>query len=297
MPNLNKNQTLKKEITFSENGHRSSVAGTTIFHYLPNQHTYHVGHFIFLDYIPPFTRQERMLPNTGFAHPHRGIATITYVLNGEAEHYDRRGHRAKVHSGGVQWMKAGNGIIHDETMNADSKTTSPLNHGFQFWVNLPAKNKQENPNYMALQSDELPLKALENNSGWLKVVVGEYNGFQSKIPTYAKQFLYHIHLIAGKKFELNSEKDLEYALFPTQHPVIVNDNHVQPGTLICFDNKNGIIELLNNSDTDADIILFGGEKYTEPFVAYGPFVMSTEDEIRIAYSDYQNGKYGKVFYD
>ena len=287
---------MKKQIIFSENGHRSSVAGTTIFHYLPNQHTYHVGHFIFLDYIPPFTRQERMLPNTGFAHPHRGIATITYVLNGEAEHFDSRGHRAKVHSGGVQWMKAGNGIIHDETMNADSKTTSPLKHGFQFWVNLPAKNKKENPDYMALQSDELPLTTLANDSGWLKVVVGEFNGFQSNIPTYAKQYLYHIHLKAGKKFQFATANGLDYALFNIQNAVIVNEKEVQAGTLIGFDNHQGFIEIENKSDLNADILLFGGEKYTEPFVAYGPFVMSTEEEIRIAYADYQNGKYGKVIY-
>ncbi len=293
---MNQNQTLKKQITFSEKGHRSSVAGTTIFHYLPNPHTYHVGHFIFLDYIPPFTRKEKMLPNTGFAHPHRGIATITYILNGEAEHYDSRGHRAKVHSGGVQWMKAGNGIIHDETMNADSKTTNPLNHGFQFWVNLPAKIKKENPDYMAIQSEELPLIPIENNGGWLKVVVGEYNGFQSNIPTYAKQYLYHIHLKKGKQFQFATENGLDYALFNLQHAVIVNEKEVHAGNLIGFDDKNGIIEIVNNSGSNADVLLFGGEKYTEPFVAYGPFVMSTEEEIRIAYADYQNGKYGKIIY-
>ncbi len=287
---------MKKQITFSEKGHRSSVAGTTIFHYLPNQHTYHVGHFIFLDYVPPFTRQERMLPNTGFAHPHRGIATITYVLSGEAEHFDSRGHRAKVHSGGVQWMKAGNGIIHDETMNADSKTTNPLNHGFQFWVNLPANIKKENPDYMALQSDELPTITLANDIGWLKVVVGEYNGFHSNIPTYANQYLFHIHLKAGEKFQYMTEKGKEYALFPPQHTVIVNEMEVQAGTLIGFDNHQSLIEIVNKSDSNADILLFGGEKYTEPFVAYGPFVMSSEDEIRIAYSDYQNGKYGRILY-
>ncbi|HEX5153253.1 MAG TPA: pirin family protein [Parafilimonas sp.] len=287
---------MKKQIIFTAGGHRSEVAGNAIYHLMPNQHTHHVGHFVFLDYIPPFVRKDKMIPNVGFAHPHRGIATLTYVLNGEAEHYDSRGHRATVYSGGVQWMKAGNGIIHDETMNADTKTTSPLNHGFQFWINLPAKNKKENPDYMAVQANELPLLWLDNNSGWLKVIVGEYDGQKSKIPTYAKQYLYQIRLKAGKQFTLPTEKGLEYAIFLPLQDATINDKVYEAGNLIGFDKEDGIIEVINNLDADADIILFGGEKYTEPFVAYGPFVMSTQEEIHEAYEDFQNGKYGKVVY-
>ncbi len=237
-----------------------------------------------------------MMANLGGAHPHRGIATLTYLLNGEAEHYDSRGHRATVYSGGVQWMKAGNGILHDETINADTKTGDPYTHGFQFWINLPAKNKKEDPDYMAVQSDELPLLPLKDNSGSIKVVVGEYEGHASKIPTYAKQDLYHIHLNGGKQFVFPVEKDLEYAVFALEGDVTVNGAKYTPGDYIGFDTEAGVIEVLNSSVSEAEFILFGGEKYTEPFVAKGPFVMSTQEEIDEAYADSRKGKYGNVVY-
>lgn len=288
---------MKKKIIFRTRGYRADVGDVTVYRILANQYTHHVGHFVFLDYVPPTVRKSKMVPNVGGAHPHRGIATLTYVLNGEAEHYDSRGNRATVYSGGAQWMKAGNGIIHDETMNADTKTDNPYTHGFQFWINLPAKHKKENPDYVAVQASEMPLLKLNDNGGWLKVVVGEYAGKTSKIPTYAKQFLYHIHLNPGKQFTLPAEKGLEYAVFLPQHDVTLNDMDFKAGDFIGFDKEEaGIIEIVNKSQSEADIILFGGEKYAEPYVAQGPFVMSTQEEISEAYADYKNGKYGKVIY-
>lgn len=288
---------MKKQVSFKIRGHRADIGEIAIYRLMPNQYTHHVGHFFFLDYIAPFARRNKMVVNNDFAHPHRGIATLTYILNGEAEHYDSRGNHATVHSGGVQWMKAGNGIIHNETMNADSKTTGKLNHGFQFWINLPAKNKAENPDYMAVQGDELPLLQLGDNVGSLKVIVGEYDGQASKIPTYAKQYLYHIRINARKQFTLPTENGWEYAVFLPQHDVIINDKGYFSGDLIGFDSEGGIIEMVNPLEVEADIILFGGEKYAEPFAAQGPYVMNTKEEIQQAHNDYMSGKYGKIIYN
>lgn len=286
---------MKKQIKFKIHGHRENVGNTTIYRLLPNQYTHHVGHFVFLDYIPPFMIREKQL-NQNFAHPHRGIATLTYILNGEAEHFDSRGHKGMVHSGGVQWMKAGNGIVHNESMGPDTKTEGKLLHGFQFWINLPAKQKKENPEYMALQAEELPLLQLDDNAGTLKVVVGEYGGQSSKIPTYAKQFLYHVRLNAGKQITLPTVAGQEYAIFLPQHDLTINNESFFTGDLIGFSEEGSFIEISNNLNIETDFILFGGEKYTEPFVAQGPFVMSTEEEIRDAYYDAKKGKYGKIVY-
>lgn len=286
---------MKKHVIYKTRGHRADIGPIEIHRLLSNNYTIHVGHFIFLDYISPFIIPARQL-NADAAHPHRGIATLTYILNGEAEHYDSRGHRATVHSGGVQWMKAGNGIIHNEAIGPDTKTGGKLMHGFQFWMNLPAVEKNKNPEYMAIQNEELPLCQLNNNAGSLKVVVGEYDGQSSKVPTYAEQYLYHIKLQAGKSFTLPTENGLEYAAFLPQHDLTVNGTPYHLGNLIGFDDKAGGIEFSNNQESEAEFILFGGEKYTEPFVAHGPFVMSTREEIQIAHDDYMSGKYGKVIY-
>lgn len=286
---------MKKQVIYQTRGYRADIGPIEIYRLVSNNYVGHVGHFVFLDYIPPFMLPQRQLNPDG-AHPHRGIATLTYSLNGEFEHFDSRGHRGTIHSGGVQWMKAGNGIIHNEAPGPDSKTGGKLMHGFQFWTNLPAVEKKKNPEYMALQSEELPLLPLADNAGTLKVVVGEYDGQASKIPTYAKQYLYHIRLNAGKKWIFSTENGLEYATFLPQHDLVINDKGYHQGDLIGFDDKGGDIVFSNNSEVEAEFIVFGGEKYTEPFVAYGPFVMSTKEEIKEAHNDYMSGKYGKMVY-
>lgn len=287
----------KKQISFSGKGSRADIGEITIYRILPNRYANAVGPFVFLDHVGPFKfySKKRMKEGTG-AHPHRGIATLTYVLNGEGEHFDSRGHHAKVFSGGVQWMKAGNGIIHDETMNPDSHTENSLMHGFQFWINLPAKIKAENPEYLSVQANEVPQKALANNSGWFKVIVGGYEELKSKIPNYSEQFLYHIKLEANKQFVIPFLDKTEVAAFlPTQNATF-NDTEFQAGEFIEFDREAGEIEIKNTSNEAIDVLLFGGEHYDEPIVAQGPFVMNTAHEIAQAYGDFHSGKYGKIDY-
>lgn len=289
---------MKKQISFSTKGQRADIGEYKIQRMLPNRYADAVGPFVFLDYVLPVKHlpgeATKVVNGTG-AHPHRGIATLTYLLHGEADHHDSRGHHAKVRSGGAQWMKAGNGIIHDEVVNVDPETNDLLTHGFQFWINLPAKQKAEAPEYLPVQSNEIPLHMLNNKSGWIKVIAGEYENLVSKIPGYSKQFLYHIHLEAGKEFSIDTENELEYAVFLVNDAVI-NDVEYKAGEFIEFDRHGGTIEISNRSKVSADIILFGGEKYTEPIIAQGPFVMNTYDEIAQAYSDFHAGKYGEINY-
>jgi redox-sensitive bicupin YhaK (pirin superfamily) len=135
---------MKKGTSFSTQGQRADIGDLTINRILPNRYADAVGPFVFLDHIVPKLQPADMDSGTG-AHPHRGIATLSYIIEGEDEHFDSAGNYAKVHSGGVQWMKAGNGIVHDETLNVDSHTDTNRTHAFQFWINLPAKNKAEKP--------------------------------------------------------------------------------------------------------------------------------------------------------
>jgi redox-sensitive bicupin YhaK (pirin superfamily) len=290
---------MKKKISFSTQGRRADIGEYIIHRMLPNSHVDAVGPFVFLDHVPPIKHspdEPLKVVNGKGAHPHRGIATLTYILNGEAEHLDSRGHHAKVNSGGAQWMKAGDGIIHDEVVNVDPQTGDLLTHAFQFWINLPSKNKAESPEYLPIQASEVPQQMLSDNSGWIKVIVGEYENLVSKIPNYSKQFLYHIHLEAGKQFSITTEKGSEYAAFLPLQNVVINDTEFRKDEFIEFDRNEGTIEINNNSEAGIDIILFGGEKYTEPIVAQGPFVMNTQTEIAGAYSDFHAGKYGKINY-
>jgi redox-sensitive bicupin YhaK (pirin superfamily) len=288
---------MKKQISFSTQGQRSDIGDLTIYRLLPNRYADAVGPFVFLDHLVPVAAPDKAGREDGTGpHPHRGIATLTYILDGEGEHFDSRGHHGKIYSGGVQWMKAGNGIIHDETVNPDSKTGSPCMHAFQFWINLPAEVKKENPLYLSVKADEVPQMHLGESAGFLKVIIGEYEKLVSRIPNYSKQYLYHIHLNEGKQFRLPTEKGLEYAALVAKNDVVLNDTKFNAGDFIEFDREEGVIEIRSTSGPAADILVFGGERYMEPIVAQGPFVMNTMLEIAQAYEDLYSGKYGTIDY-
>jgi hypothetical protein len=260
---------------------------------LPNRYTDAVGPFVFLDHVIPKLNPSVMNSGTG-AHPHRGIATLSYILEGEDEHFDSAGNYAKVYSGGIQWMKAGNGIIHDETINVDSTARTNRIHGFQFWINLPSKNKAEKPEYLSIGRNEVPRKALPNESGWIKVIAGDYEELRSKIPNYGAQFLYHIHLQPGKSFTIFMEEKVEVAAFLPTNATVLNDTRFGAGEFVEFDRNAGEIAIENSLQETADILLFGGAPYTEPIVAEGPFIMNSQAEIAEAYRDYFAGKYGEI---
>jgi redox-sensitive bicupin YhaK (pirin superfamily) len=284
---------MKKKSSFSTKGQRADIGDIEIYRMLPNRYADAVGPFVFLDHIAPTIRTTINKEGTG-AHPHRGIATLTYILNGEDEHYDSAGNYAVVHSGGVQWMNAGNGIIHDETLNYDSQADSKLVHALQFWINLPSSIKAQKPAYLAIEGNAVPCKALPDENGWIKVIAGKFEELRSAIPEYSEQFLYHIHLKAGAVFETVLAGDLEVAAYLPELPCIINDEQFDAGDFIEFDRKEGTMELKNNGQTACDLILFGGGPYLEPIFAEGPFVMNSKVDTAIAYRDFYNGDYGEI---
>ncbi|RYG05934.1 MAG: pirin family protein [Chitinophagaceae bacterium] len=286
---------MKKKSSFSTKGKSADIGDIKINRILPNRYADAVGPFVFLDHILPTIQKKKNQEGTG-AHPHRGIATLTYLLNGEAAHFDSAGNAATVHSGGIQWMKAGNGIIHDETLNADSLTDSDLIHAFQFWVNLPSVIKAEKPAYLSIEGNDVQHKTLPGGDGWIKVIAGTYEDLQSLIPAYSEQLLYHIHLEPGAKLSIDFAEKLELAAFPVNVPAMINDEQFDPGEFIEFDRKAGSLEFVNTNPDPSDIVLFGGAPYEEPIVAHGPFVMNTSEEIGVAYQDYTLGKYGTIDY-
>jgi len=290
---------MQRKISFISQGRRADIGEYKINRILPNRYAEAVGPFVFLDHLMPAKHSPNEPPNvvngTG-AHPHRGIATLTYILNGEADHFDSAGHHAKVKSGGVQWMKAGNGIVHDEAVNVDSLANDLLTHALQFWINLPSKQKAESPDYLPVQASEVPKQILNDNAGWLKVIAGQYENLVSKIPTYSKQFLYHIHLNGGKYVSIKTEQEWDYAAFLPLNNAEINNAELNERDFLLFGKGQGSIEIRNTGQSPTDIILFGGEPYTEPIIAYGPFVMNTQQEIAKAYTDFHEGKYGQISY-
>ena len=276
----------------------TSVGEFKVSRLVPNRYTNAVGPFIFLDHLVPtmFDAKEPHAPDGSHAHPHRGIATFTYFFKGEMEHFDSQGNHGIVGSGGAQWMKAGNGIVHDENPSQAFQASGGELHGTQFWINLPSSAKAERPAYMGVASEEFPKALLPDDAGFLKVLIGDYEGATSPIKTFSKQFNYHLQLNPGASFSLSVDPTFESAaLIPTAELEVNGSRHAN-GEVIVFGIEGTEIAVTNHGDVLADILIFGGESYTESIVAHGPFVMNSESEIAQAYRDFYAGKYGTISY-
>lgn len=282
---------MKKKIRFRVEGECAWLGEIKVQLVLPNKFIQAIGSFVCLEHIHSFKEFVGKR-----SHPHRGIVTLTYILSGEVEHSDSIGNHATLSSGGAHWMKAGKGVINNEAVSSESRPTSPGVSVVQFWINLPTGCKSDEPVYFSLSPVEIPKQNLDDNAGWIKVLSGEYGNTVARIPNYSREFLYHIHLEAGTKVSTLTDKAAEYAAFLPGNSAVINDMRFQAGECIVFTSLGEIIEILNDSETPVDIILFGGEPYNEPIVVEGTFVMNTPHEITQAYNDYYDGKYGQLFF-
>jgi len=264
---------------------------------LPNQFAQAIGPFVLFEHIrsctPSFDEAHRELVSNRL-YAHRGIAILTYMLVGEVEHLDSIGHHETLGSGGVHWTKAGQGIVYDEIIKSEVNATNSTVSVVRLWTNLTSKHKAENPVYCSLKEREIPEKKLENDAGWIKIILGAYEDKAARIPNYSKEFLYHVHLEPGRQFSTTTDITLEYAAFLPANKALVNGKEFQAGEFIAFASLGEIIEIRNISKTAIDIILFGGQLYDEPVVSDENFVMNNPHEISQAYNDYYEGKYGQI---
>ncbi len=288
---------IKQKIRFSLQGQSAQLGEIEVQRVLPNEFARAIGPFVFIEhflsYKAPLNGLHKGIVDNR-SNPCRGIATLTYILAGEVEHWDSIGNHVKLNSGGVHWTNAGKGIVYHEAVMPELQVYHPDVSVVRFWVNLPSKEKSGKPDYFSLQSNNIPKKELEGIAGWIRILTGEYGNAMANIPCCSKEFLYHIHLEAEKQFSITTDQTIEYAVFLPSDKAVVNDTEFQAGKLIAFTSDGEIIEINNSSETAIDIMLFGGRPYNEPIISDGFFVMNTPHEITQAYNDYYDGKYGQI---
>ncbi len=279
-------------------GKKEPVGNITVYRSLPNPKIQAIGSVVFLDHISTLLKAKKPeLPNGKFAHPHRGIATFSYIIEGGIHHLDSNGGEGVVFAGGIQWMKAGNGIIHDEFMPFEFQRSGGNMQGLQFWLNLPAKNKMENPNYMSVKSENVAEVSLPDNAGITRVLLGEYKNKKSEIPTYLKQNIFHVKLNPKKTISFSTHKDWEYGIYAINNELNIEENlTIKAKELVKLTNFKNSIQIQNKNNKLIDFIFISGELYTEPMVSYGPFIMNSSSGIQTAYNDFQLGKYGLIDY-
>lgn len=242
-------------------------------------------------------------------HPHRGIETITYVLEGDVEHGDSMGNKGDISAGDVQWMTAGSGIIHQEMPKGNRKGEML---GFQLWANLPANSKMMAPRYRGIKKNEIPLITTEDGAS-IRIICGAVNGVNGPVQDVITNPEYlDVTLAAGKSFThsvkenhtvlayvIDGEAYFDPARTPFSHDAAgINYFDMRPtcpcsnGTLILYEKKGSNI-IVTTDKNSVRFLLISGKPLNEPIAWYGPIVMNTHEELRKAFQEFQDGTFVK----
>jgi len=224
-------------------------------------------------------------------HPHRGIETITYVLRGDVEHQDSLGNKGVIGPGDVQWMTAGSGIIHQEMPRGDQEGSM---WGFQLWANLPAAHKMMDPRYRDVKSNDIPEVSTDGGVK-IKIIAGTVAGKRGP----AKDVIIdpeYLDVIVPARSEFVHPTSLGYTVFAfvflgTAHFDEDKKTLVARDQLVLFDDGDRII--VTAEDEPVRFLLISGKPIREPVAWYGPIVMNTQEELRIAFEEFQNGTFIK----
>lgn len=242
-------------------------------------------------------------------HPHRGIETITYVLDGDVEHGDSMGNKGHIKAGDVQWMTAGSGIIHQE-MPKGNRIGQMF--GFQLWANLPAKSKMITPRYRGIFSGKIPI-VKTSEGATVRVISGEVNGIRGPVSEIVIEPEYFdVELPIGTRFThtvkpdhtvfayvIEGEAYFDHSRQPFSHDSAgINYFDFKPecacreGSLVLYEKGGNHISIAADKKA-ARFLLVSGKPLNEPIAWYGPIVMNTQAELRTAFQEYKDGTFVK----
>ncbi|HET8705556.1 MAG TPA: pirin family protein [Pseudomonadales bacterium] len=257
---------------------------------LPSAQRRAVGPFVFLDEMGPTTFQ----PGHGLdvrPHPHIGLATVTYLFEGEILHRDSLGNELPIRPGELNWMTAGAGIVHSERTPTTLRQTGSRLFGVQAWVALPIQHEETAPAFSHYTADQLPVVGEEGLQ--VRVIAGALFGARSPVQTHSNLFYAEVNMTPGTCLTVTPDY-LERAAFLVEGEVIVNgeENVFQPGQLLVF-RQDTVITLQAKSEP-VRLMLLGGDPLDAPRHIWWNFVSSTRQRLDQAKADWKTGKFAKV---
>ncbi|TJY41833.1 pirin family protein [Cohnella pontilimi] len=225
-------------------------------------------------------------------HPHRGIETVTYVIEGKLKHENNHGGRGILGPGDVQWMTAGRGLIHSE-----DPLPGETVHSLQLWVNLPAEEKMTEPRYQDLSSADIPVR--EESGARVRVFSGTSGPVSASTRNVVPVTYLEIEMEAGATLAQQLPADYNGFLYILEGTGRFGSDQTagKPHQVLWMGPAHGgaaVSEIVMTADHPLRLLLIAGRPLREPVVAYGPFVMNTKEQIQQAFQDYQSGKFGKV---
>ncbi|APD89895.1 hypothetical protein BM526_08965 [Alteromonas mediterranea] len=283
---VNAQKTIEKVVTGMPT---SDGAGVSLTRIIGQPDLPRLDPFLMLDFFGSDNPGEYI---AGFPpHPHRGFQTVTYMLAGKMRHKDSVGNEGVIDAGGIQWMNAGRGIIHEEMPEQEEG----LLQGFQLWVNLPAIEKMSAPNYQDIQPDSVPMAHIQNAD--VKVLAGAIEGVQGPVKTTAVSPTFLDVALKSGPSEIAMSSDESAFIYVYEGGVVINKGE-QGNETILEQGELGVLsqkgtQLCVSTDTECKFIVVSGKPINEPVVQYGPFVMNSQQEIVQAFNDYQSGVLAK----
>ena len=236
-------------------------------------------------------------------HPHRGIETITYVLAGEVDHGDSLGNRGIIGAGDVQWMTAGSGIVHQEMPKGDPAGRM---HGFQLWANLPSSLKMTHPRYQEVKAAEIPV-VTDDDGTEVRVVCGNFWGKTGPVESSAAEPIYiDVSVPSGRRKTLPVETTRQAFAYvfggagkfanastpqatPTEEGGFGVSKDIGNRSLILFDTGDEVT--VQAGDEGVRFLLVSGKPFHEPVAWRGPIVMNTQEQLRQAFAELQDGSF------
>jgi len=257
-----------------------------------------------LDHFDPFLLLDEMGPSDlgpGEAkgapdHPHRGFETVTYLLNGAMEHKDSQGNRGKLRPGDVQWMTAGSGVVHSEMPEASFAASGGRMHGFQLWVNLPARDKMVRPRYQEIPASGIPMAKSEDGRVTARVIAGEALGRRAVIDTRTPIFYLDCELAPGAELVQPASPDYNVFAYVVEGEGSFGSNRstARRHEMVRFAADGDAVRVETSPRSSLRTLMIGGVPLNEPVARYGPFVMNTRAEVIAAVEDYQAGRLGEI---
>jgi len=249
--------------------------------------------FFLLDYGAKWLVPPSDTPRGVGVHPHRGFETVTIAYHGKVAHHDSAGNSGVIGEGDVQWMTAGAGVLHKEYHEEEFSKKGGIFQMVQLWVNLPAKNKMTPAKYQAIENKDMKKVLLDDGESSVDLIAGEYKGVKGPAFTFSPVNLFNVKLIKGASAIFSFNKMYNTGMLIIEGEIKVNNLKTAPENhFILFGNDGENIEI--EAVEKSIVLVMSGEPIREPIASYGPFVMNTEAEIKQAFEDYNNGKFGNL---
>jgi len=262
----------------------------------PTRELMQVDPFLLLDHLGPV----HWGPGEGIGapdHPHRGFETVTYLLSGEMQHKDSAGHAGRLTPGDVQWMTAGAGVVHSELPSDAFMRDGGVMHGFQIWVNLPARDKIMPPRSQEIRAERSPQAARADGKVRVRVIAGQAMGESAVIETRTPILYLHYTLAPGGEALQDVPPDYRALVYVVSGEAKVGTpaRPAREGQMALIGSGGALrLSVDAGAAAHAELLVLGGVPLNEPVARYGPFVMNTRDEIMQAMRDYQDGRMGAI---